>query len=80
MPNGLEREFIVYVPTTYEDFKETPVFFNYHGFSNPYELFCTNSGMSTMAEDNNFIAVCPAGVVRSWNGTARILCLTDRSF
>ena len=63
---GLNRTYVVYVPSTLTN-AAAPLVFSYHGFgSTPrqQELLCF---FSSLAEDNQFIAVYPEGTVRSHN-------------
>jgi len=61
--DGLQREYILYIPESYSPETATPLVFNYHGYtSNAYEQM--NYGdFRPIADTANFIIVHPMGTV-----------------
>ncbi len=73
-PDGRERTFRVYVPSTLPADEEVPLLLALHGGTGSGEQFESNSGFDELAEANGFIAVYPDGTEigtlpgRVWNG------------
>ncbi len=63
MSNGDQREYIVYIPSTYDENKEHPLVFQLHGSSGNGEKFYNISGWNELAEQHSFIAVYPTSYV-----------------
>ena len=61
--DGIDREYIVYIPEIYDDTKNTPVVFNFHGGSGYADGFMNTNDMRPIADSANFIAVYPQGAV-----------------
>jgi len=59
--DGEEREFIVYVPSSYDGNEELPLMFAFHGFGGTAEDFMNWTQMHPLAEQENFILVFPQG-------------------
>lgn len=59
--NGIEREYILYVPESYNSSNPTPMFLNFHGFGGSASDFMAQTNMTGLAEDNSFILVYPQG-------------------
>ena len=57
--NGDQREYIVYVPSSYDDDNTYPVVFHLHGGSGDGEKHYNISGWNDPAETNNFLVVYP---------------------
>lgn len=57
--NGDEREYIVYVPSTYDKNNNYPVVFHLHGGSGDGEKHYNISGWNELAETNGFLVVYP---------------------
>jgi len=68
--DGMERRFIVHVPTAYDHRAPTPVVFAFHGYTNTPQQQEEWSMMSAKAEEAGFILVYAygTGVPSSWNG------------
>ena len=66
--NGIRREFILYVPQSYNQSNPTAVIFNFHGFgSNAFEQM--NYGdFRDLADENAFIIAHPQGTTTYGNG------------
>ncbi len=58
---GLERDFIVYVPESYNHQNPSPILFVFHGFGGSNDLIMSYSGFNLIAEQENFIVVYPKG-------------------
>jgi polyhydroxybutyrate depolymerase len=61
------RYFRVHLPTGYNSNIYYPLVLNYHGYTSnalQQELY---TGMSTLADEQNFIVVYPDGIANSWN-------------
>ena len=59
--NGENREFIMYVPTSYDGNTALPIFLNFHGFGGTASDFMAETNMRSLAEEENFILVYPQG-------------------
>ena len=59
--NGEEREFIAYVPSSYNGSEELPLLLNFHGFGGTANEFMNWTDMRSLAEAENFILVYPQG-------------------
>jgi polyhydroxybutyrate depolymerase len=67
--DGIEREYIVYIPAIYDDSKSTPIVFNFHGGSGYADGFMSTNDMRPIADTANFIAVYPQGAIDPEGGT-----------
>ncbi|HMT28137.1 MAG TPA: PHB depolymerase family esterase [Bacteroidia bacterium] len=65
--DGITRDYIVYLPTSYTPGSALPLVFVLHGFTQTANTIMTVSDFNTVAEANNFIAVYPQGVNNGWN-------------
>lgn len=59
--DGLMREYILYIPESYDGSREVPLLFNFHGFGGSAEDFMTYADMRPIAEKDTFILVYPQG-------------------
>jgi len=66
--SGVERKFLVYVPSTYNAHQPTGVIFSYHGNSRTAQYQETLSRFSDPAFNPDHIAVYPQGLNNSWQG------------
>jgi len=57
--DGLNREYLVYVPETYDGSEEYPVLFNFHGGNGTSEGQIAISDMRNLADENNFPETIP---------------------
>ena len=68
---GLERDFIVYIPESYDHQNPSPILFVFHGFGGSNDFIMSNSGFNIISEQENFIVVYPKGSdfwgVPHWN-------------
>lgn len=75
-PDGRDRTFHVYVPSTISEERAVPLLVALHGGTGWGLQFERNSGFDDLAEANRFIVVYPDGIgvganeaaVRTWNG------------
>ena len=59
--NGEEREFIMYVPSSYNGAEELPLMLSFHGYGGTATDFMNWTDMRSLAEEENFILVYPQG-------------------
>src|ERR1051325_10509400 len=68
--SGLEREYLLYVPRSYDPAKPAPLVISMHGAAGWPVLQMEMSGWNAVAEKEGFIVVYPAGVAgagpRTW--------------
>ena len=67
--DGLEREYIIYIPASYNSTVEFPVLFSFHGGSGYADDFIQTNDMRPIADTANFIAVYPQGAIDPEGGT-----------
>ena len=60
--DGRTRQYRLYVPSTYDANKPTPLILNFHGFTNNIEIQYNQSNFQRLAEENQFIFVTPQGL------------------
>ena len=59
--DGLTREYILYVPSSYTGSTQVPLLFNFHGFSGTSSGQMNDSDMRSLSETETFILVYPQG-------------------
>ena len=59
--DGELREYILYVPASYDGDANIPIIFNFHGFGDSAENYMNNADMRALAETEVFILVYPQG-------------------
>ena len=59
--NDFDREYILYIPDSYDGSTSVPLMLNFHGFGGSASNFMVNTDMRPIAESNNFILVYPQG-------------------
>ena len=59
--DNLEREFLIYIPITYDKDSKTPLLFNFHGYGSNAEEQILYADFRELAEDEVFILVVPQG-------------------
>ncbi len=66
---GLERSYLIYIPTdaSSDNSREWPLILNYHGNPSDAEEHATYTLMANTAELRGFIVVFPEGYENSWN-------------
>ena len=67
--DGQNREYIVYIPASYNSTVEFPVLFSFHGGSGYADDFIQTNDMRPIADTANFIAVYPQGAIDPEGGT-----------
>ena len=61
MHNGTDREYVLYVPNSYDNSSSRPLMINFHGFGGGAGDFMDEADMRSLAEQENFIIVYPQG-------------------
>ena len=65
------REYLIYIPSIYDHNSPTPILFAFHGFGGYNQYFINTADFRTLADQFNFIAVYPQGLVcgdgTTWN-------------
>ena len=59
--NDINREYVLYVPNSYDGASPVPVLFNFHGFGGNASEFMNDADMRAVAESDTFILVYPQG-------------------
>lgn len=67
MHNGINRTFILYVPSTHQPGNKVPLLLALHGFTQNGQTIMQFSNFNELSEENGFIVVYPYGVGASWN-------------
>jgi len=65
------REYLIYIPSSYNPNSPTPILFAFHGFGGYNQYFINTADFRSLADQFNFIAVYPQGLVcnegTTWN-------------
>ena len=65
------REYLIYIPSSYDSSSATPVLFAFHGFGGYGQYFINTADFRSLADQFNFIAVYPQALVcnggTTWN-------------
>ena len=67
--DGQEREYILYIPSSYDATSEFPLLFSFHGGAGYAEDFIYTNDMRPIADTANFIAIYPQGAIDPDGGT-----------
>ena len=59
--NNVNREYLIYIPKSYDESKQHPLLFNFHGGGGTATDHLQYADMRKLAEDNKFILVYPQG-------------------
>ena len=59
--DNINREYILYVPSSYDGTSAVPILFNFHGFGGSASKFMQEADMRSLAEADTFILVYPQG-------------------
>lgn len=59
--DGINREYIIYVPKSYDRTSSIPLVLNFHGFGGSASEFMNYADMRSLAESENFILAYPQG-------------------
>lgn len=68
--DGLEREYILHIPATYDAQIPTPLILALHGLGDTNSNFMAGTGFNAMADTANFIIVYPQAIVDGLFGAA----------
>ena len=67
--DGQEREYIIYIPESYDGNIDFPILFSFHGGGGYASDFIQANDMRPLADTANFIAVYPQGAIDPEGGT-----------
>jgi len=59
--DNIEREYVLYIPTSYDETTATPMLMNFHGFGGSATDFMNETNLQSLADQENFILVYPQG-------------------
>lgn len=59
--DGINREYILYIPNSYDGTSAVPLLVNFHGFGGSASEFMSYADMRSLAESDTFILVYPQG-------------------
>lgn len=65
--NGETREYVLYIPNSYDGTLAVPLLFNFHGYGGNASSFMNETNMQTLADSENFILVYPQGSLLNGN-------------
>ena len=64
--NGKSREYILYIPDSYDGVSTIPLVLNFHGFGESASDFMKNADMRTVSESNTFYFSLSARKLFKW--------------
>ena len=64
---GMNRSYVLYIPTGYDGAKRLPVVFDVHGYTSWADEQLMRSKWGQMADKEGFVVIDPEGVNKSWN-------------
>ncbi|WP_435261835.1 extracellular catalytic domain type 1 short-chain-length polyhydroxyalkanoate depolymerase [Tenacibaculum sp. nBUS_03] len=59
--DGISREYVLYIPNSYNGTSPTPLMLNFHGFGGSASNYMEEADMRSLAEANTFILAYPQG-------------------
>jgi polyhydroxybutyrate depolymerase len=59
--DGINREYVLYIPNSYDGTSAVPVLLNFHSFGGSASAFMIDADMRALAESDTFILVVPQG-------------------
>lgn len=59
--DGETREYLIYIPNSYDTIKSVPLLLNFHGFGGSANEFMNDADMRSLAASYSFILVYPQG-------------------
>ncbi len=59
--DGITREYVLYVPSSYDGSSPAPLMFNFHGFGGSASEYMLEADMRSIAESDTFILIYPQG-------------------
>ncbi|KRO85833.1 MAG: hypothetical protein ABR90_02360 [Cryomorphaceae bacterium BACL29 MAG-121220-bin8] len=71
--DGLERQYLIYIPNSYNEQSKLPLMINFHGFGGEVNDHLAYTDMRSLADSENFILIYPQGSelggYSHWNAT-----------
>lgn len=64
--NGVTRDYLLYVPKSYDNISPIPLLFNFHGYGGTHNSHLTSADMRSLAEQENFLLIYPQGSLDSY--------------
>jgi len=61
--NGVEREYLIHVPPSYQKNKSVPLLLSFHGYTNSANELMETAQFNTLADKNDFIVIYPQGLI-----------------
>lgn len=61
--DGETREYVLYIPNSYDRTSEVPLLFNFHGFGGEASEYMNYADMRSLSESENFILIYPQGTL-----------------
>ena len=69
--DGLERQYLIYVPNSYSGQSKIPLMINFHGYGGQANDYMAYADLRTLADSKNFILIYPQGSelegISHWN-------------
>ena len=59
--DGLQRQYLIYLPSSYQENTSYPLVINFHGFGGQINEYASYADMRSLADSENFILVYPQG-------------------
>ena len=59
--DGLNREYVLYIPNSYDGTSSVPLMLNFHGFGGSASDYMQEADMRSLAETDTFILIYPQG-------------------
>ena len=80
--NGVNRDVVYYVPTTFSPGQQLPLLIVLHGLTQSGPGIMAITGFNEIAEQNNFIVCYPSGLNAAWNADMNVTVSTadDKGF
>ena len=78
--NGVERDYLLYVPSQYQASRPAPLVLVFHGAGGRPKQMARHTGFTTLAEREGVIVVYPAGIRRRWNDGRGMVSSDDVGF
>lgn len=60
--DGIERQYLLYLPENYDGITKLPLMLNFHGFAGNVKEYMSDTNMRALADIENFILVYPQGL------------------
>jgi len=59
--DGINREYVLYIPNSYSGTSHVPIMLNFHGFSGSASEYMIEADMRSLAESDTFVLIYPQG-------------------